>query len=126
MLMRDQPHCTLGAWRRWLLWKVLTRRTATLSGVPVSTVHERAPKNAVAPNVPTTRIKLSSYADLMAFRIISCLRHEKEVDGSRIRASAMTEVRRALRALKRSGIDLGGGPRDVAVSRRSFGSDLHR
>lgn len=51
-------------------------RAAALSGVPVSTVYYWARLGIVEPSVSPTRIKLWSYADLMALRIVYWLRHE--------------------------------------------------
>ena len=45
-------------------------RAAALSGVPVSTVYLWARSGIVEPSVSPTRIKLWSYADLMALRIV--------------------------------------------------------
>lgn len=45
-------------------------RAAVLSGVPVSTVYAWARSGIVEPSVSSTRIKLWSYADLMALRIV--------------------------------------------------------
>ena len=44
-------------------------RAAALSGVPVSTVYLWARTGVVEPSVSPTKIKLWSYADLMALRI---------------------------------------------------------
>ena len=51
------------------------RRTAALSGVPRSTVYDWARKGVVVPSISSEREKLWSYADLMALRIVSWLRH---------------------------------------------------
>lgn len=81
-------------------------RAAALSGVPVSTVYDWARKEIVVPTVSVTKTKLWSYADLMALRIVSWLRHEK-VDEEGVRgASPMREVRGALRELQRDGVQL--------------------
>ena len=58
-------------------------RAAALSGVPVSTVYLWARSGIVEPSVSPTRIKLWSYADLMALRIVYWLRHPKEGRGQR-------------------------------------------
>ena len=82
------------------------RRTAALSGVPRSTVYDWARKGIVVPSISPEREKLWSYADLMALRIVSWLRHPKRLASDERPASAMSEVRRALAELDRSGLDL--------------------
>ena len=81
-------------------------RAAALSGVPVSTVYLWARTGIVEPSVSPTRIKLWSYADLMALRIVYWLRHPKKGRGSDIAASPMPEVRKALAELERRGLDI--------------------
>lgn len=81
-------------------------RAAALSGVPKSTVYYWARTAVVVPSVSPVREKLWSYADLMALRIVSWLRHPKEVSTETLPASPMTEVRRALARLERSGLDI--------------------
>ena len=81
-------------------------RAAALSGVPVSTVYLWARSGIVEPSVSPTRIKLWSYADLMALRIVYWLRHPKEGRGSEIAASPMPRVREALAELERRGLDI--------------------
>ena len=81
-------------------------RAAALSGVPVSTVYLWARTGIVEPSVSPTRIKLWSYADLMALRIVYWLRHPKEGRGSDIAASPMPRVREALAELERRGLDI--------------------
>ncbi len=82
------------------------RRAADLSGVPVSTVYWWARTGIVEPSVSPTRIKLWSYADLMALRIVYWLRHPKKGRGSDIAASPMPQVREALAELERRGLDI--------------------
>jgi len=89
-------------------------RTAALSGVPKSTVYDWARKEIVVPSISPQREKLWSYADLMALRIISWLRHPKTADGERRPGSAMHDVRQALVQLDDRGLDLWGG--SVSVS----------
>jgi uncharacterized protein (DUF433 family) len=85
------------------------RRTAALSGVPRSTVYDWARKEIVVPSISPDREKLWSYADLMALRIVSWLRHPKMLgDGARP-ASAMSAVRVALAQLDEQGLDLWDG-----------------
>jgi uncharacterized protein (DUF433 family) len=81
-------------------------RAAALSGVPKSTVYWWARAGVVVPSVSPVREKLWSYADLMALRIVSWLRHPKGASGDRQPASPMGEVRRALTALERRGLGL--------------------
>ncbi|MGK2959094.1 MAG: hypothetical protein ACSLFB_12010 [Acidimicrobiales bacterium] len=60
------------------------RRTAALSGVPRSTVYDWALKGVVVPSISPEREKLWSYADLMALRIVSWLRHPKSLAGDAV------------------------------------------
>jgi len=84
-------------------------RAAALSGVPKSTVYDWARKGLVIPSISPEREKLWSYADLMALRVVSWLRHPKS-DGDQIRpASAMGQVRDALSQLDQRGLDLWDG-----------------
>lgn len=76
-----------------------------MAGVPASTVYDWARKGTVVPSVSPVRPKLWSYADLMALRIVSWLRHPKEAPGGALPASAMHEVRRALARLDELGLD---------------------
>lgn len=81
-------------------------RAAALSGVPVSTVYYWARLGIVEPSVSPTRIKLWSYADLMALRIVYWLRHPKTGLGGEVAASPMPRVREALAELERLGLDI--------------------
>ena len=83
-------------------------RAAALSGVPVSTVYLWARTGLVVPSVSPTKVKLWSYADLMALRIVYWLRHPKKGRGSMIAASPMPQVRKALDELERLGLDIWG------------------
>jgi uncharacterized protein (DUF433 family) len=78
-------------------------RASALSGVPQSTVYWWARHGIVVPSVSPTREKLWSYADLMALRIVSWLRHEKQEE---LPASPMSRVRQALALLADIGLDL--------------------
>lgn len=69
------------------------RRASALSGVPPTTVYWWARQGIVVPSVSPSREKLWSYADLMALRIVSWLRHRKPSD---LPASPMPRVRHAL------------------------------
>lgn len=81
-------------------------RAAALSGVPLSTIYNWARKGVVVPTVSPEREKLWSYADLMALRIVSWLRHPKEGHGDDVPTSPMGEVRRALGRLGELGLDI--------------------
>ena len=85
------------------------RRTAALSGVPRSTVYEWARKGIVVPSISPEREKLWSYADLMALRIVSWLRHPKSLTTDVRPATAMRDVRQALIQLDQRGLDLWDG-----------------
>ena len=82
------------------------RRAAALSGVPVSTVYYWARKQVVVPTVSPTRQKLWSYADLMALRIVSWLRHPKPGPHGVVPPNPMPQVREALDELERRGLDV--------------------
>ena len=60
----------------------------------------------VKPSVSPTKIKLWSYADLMALRIVYWLRHPKKGQSSYIAASPMQRVRDGLAELERHGLDI--------------------
>ena len=81
-------------------------RAAALSGVPLSTVYLWARDGPVQPSVSPARVKLWSYADLMALRIVYWLRHPKLGHEGDIAASPMGRVREALTELERRGIDM--------------------
>lgn len=81
-------------------------RAAALSGVPISTVYYWARTGIVVPSVSPVREKLWSYADLMALRVVSWLRHPKESDDAPLPASPMPQVRRALAEVERRGLQL--------------------
>jgi uncharacterized protein (DUF433 family) len=80
-------------------------RAAELAGVPKSTVYDWARKGVVVPSVSASRVKLWSYADLMALRIIYWLRKPKDgeaylIPAGEVKATPMTEVRSALDQLR--------------------------
>jgi uncharacterized protein (DUF433 family) len=81
-------------------------RAAALSGVPLSTVYYWAKTGLVIPSISPTREKLWSYADLMALRIVSWLRHPKNAAHGVVPASPMRQVRDTLRFLDRNSINL--------------------
>lgn len=75
-------------------------RAASLSGVPVSTVHYWAREEILVPSISAQRVKLWSYADLMGLRIIYWLRQTKRgADGAAVPRTTMPAVRRALAQL---------------------------
>ena len=82
------------------------RRASALSGVPVSTVYLWARQEIVEPSVSRQRVKLWSYADLMALRVVYWLRHPKRSQSRQIAASPMSHVRKALAELERLGLDI--------------------
>lgn len=84
-------------------------RAAALSGVPKSTVYDWARKEIVVPSISPDREKLWSFADLMALRIISWLRHPKTAEGERRPGAAMRQVKAALAQLDENGLDLWDG-----------------
>jgi uncharacterized protein (DUF433 family) len=96
-------------------------RASALSGVPQSTVYWWARHGIVVPSVSPTREKLWSYADLMALRIVSWLRHEKPAE---LPASPMSRVREALTLLADIGLDLwdpdSAAPCPLLVDARGF------
>ncbi len=85
------------------------RRAAALSGVPRSTVYDWARRGVVVPSISPEREKLWSYADLMALRIVSWLRHPKRLGNDVRPASAMRDVRNGLVQLDDLGLDLWDG-----------------
>ncbi len=95
-------------------------RTAALSGVPKATVYHWARKEILAPSVSAERIRLWSYGDLLALRVIAWLRATRTApDGQAIAPTTMTAVRTGLREL--ANIDLArwteeGSP-NIAVDR---------
>lgn len=95
-------------------------RAAALSGVPKSTVHYWSRQGILVPSVSPERVKLWSYADLMALRTVYWLRQTKQdSSGREVPRTAMKAVRRALREIAALKLDLwseDGAPR-VAVDR---------
>jgi uncharacterized protein (DUF433 family) len=81
-------------------------RAAALSGVPLSTLYYWANTGVVVPSISAVRERLWSYADLMALRIVSWLRHPKDADRGTVPASPMRQVRDVLAFLDRQGVDL--------------------
>lgn len=88
-------------------------RAAALSGVPKATVYYWARKEILVPSVSAERVRLWSYSDLLALRVIAWLRATKTApDGQAIAPTTMTAVRTGLRELVN--IDLTFGPRRAA------------
>lgn len=82
-------------------------RAAALSGVPRSTVHYWARERIVVPSLSPARVKLWSYADLLALRTVYWLRQRKlGTAGHEIPASTMRDVRRALEVLRGLELDV--------------------
>jgi uncharacterized protein (DUF433 family) len=82
-------------------------RAAALSGVPLSTVHDWARKKVLVPAVSAERVKLWSFSDLMALRIIYWLRHTKQADdGGTVPRTPMSEVKVILKQLEELDLDL--------------------
>lgn len=81
-------------------------RASALSGVPQPTVYLWARNGLVTPSVSPTRVKLWSYADLMALRIVYWLRHPKFETGASVPANPMPRVREALAELERLSLDV--------------------
>lgn len=82
-------------------------RASVLSGVPRSTVHYWARNEVLVPSVSSTRVKLWSYSDLMALRVIYWLRQKKtDKAGAEIPATGMRAIRRALKHVRELGEQL--------------------
>ncbi len=79
-------------------------RASALSGVPRSTIHYWARNEVLVPSVSATRVKLWSYADLMALRVIYWLRQKKtDQTGPSIAPTGMRTIRRALKQVRALG-----------------------
>lgn len=82
-------------------------RAAAISGVPRRTVHHWARSRVVVPSVSAERVRLWSYADLLALRIVYWLRRQKTTEtGHTVPATAMKQVRAALGQLRELDVDL--------------------
>lgn len=94
-------------------------RAAALSGVPKSTVHYWARKGYLVPSVSAEKVKLWSFADLMALRTIYWLRQPKKAhDGAEIPRSTMRIVNLAIKRLRDLDLSLfEHGRPTVAVTR---------
>jgi uncharacterized protein (DUF433 family) len=82
-------------------------RAAALAGVPKSTVHYWARTELLVPGVSAERIKLWSYTDVVALRIIGWLRQTKKTpDGFEVPPTRVPVIRRALSALRKLDLDV--------------------
>jgi uncharacterized protein (DUF433 family) len=79
-------------------------RASALAGVPTSTVYEWARKGIVVPSISPERIKLWSWADLVALRAIYWLRHPL-LDNRK--ATAMSRVRRFISVVEAEATRIG-------------------
>jgi uncharacterized protein (DUF433 family) len=77
------------------------RRAAALSGVPKSTVHYWARQGILVPSVSPERVKLWSYQDLVALRLVYWLRQTKSSEaGHDVPPTKMAVIRAALNTLR--------------------------
>src|SRR5258708_5409984 len=76
-------------------------RAAALAGVPQSTLHYWAREGILTPSVSQEKVKLWSFADLMALRAVEWLRRKKLVAKGAVPPTRMREIRRALETLRR-------------------------
>ena len=82
-------------------------RAAALAGVPRSTVHYWARTELLVPGVSPERVKLWSYSDVVALRMIGWLRQTKHtVDGHEVPPTRVPMIRRALGVLRKLDLDL--------------------
>lgn len=82
-------------------------RAAALAGVPKSTLHYWSKHDILVPSVSPVRIKLWSYSDLMAARVIEWLRRDKNYpSGVEIPRSSMPAIKRALKQLDELDLNL--------------------
>jgi hypothetical protein len=70
-------------------------RAAALAGVPQSTLHYWAREGILTPSVSSERVKLWSFADLMALRAVEWLRRKKILGAKDVPPTRMPEIRRA-------------------------------
>ena len=75
-------------------------RAAALAGVPVRTLHHWATTGLLRPSISPDRVRLWSWADLLALRMIDRLRHGDEGR----RRSSTRRIRQALDMLRGSGV----------------------
>jgi len=82
-------------------------RAAAIAGIPKSTVHYWARTKLLIPGVSAERVKLWSYSDVIALRIIGWLRQSKQAaDGAEIPPTRIPAIRRALDELRDLDLDL--------------------
>jgi uncharacterized protein (DUF433 family) len=75
-------------------------RASALSGVPKSTIHYWARREYLVPSVSAEKVRLWSFADLMALRTIDWLRQRKTTpDGPDIPKASMAAIKAALKRL---------------------------
>lgn len=75
-------------------------RAAALAGVPKSTLHYWSKHDILVPSVSPVRIKLWSFSDLMAARVIEWLRRDKNYpSGVEVSRSSMPAIKEALKQL---------------------------
>lgn len=75
-------------------------RAAALAGVPKSTLHYWSKHDILVPSVSPVRIKLWSFSDLMAARMIEWLRRNKNYpSGVEVSRSSMPAIKEALKQL---------------------------
>ena len=79
-------------------------RASALAGVPTSTVYEWARKKIVVPSISPEKLKLWSWADLVALRAIYWLRHP--VPDVR-RPTSMARVRQFIAEVESAALDVG-------------------
>lgn len=79
-------------------------RASALAGVPTSTVYEWARKEIVVPSISPERVKLWSWADLVALRAIYWLRHPS-LDIRR--ATSMARVRQVIAEVESAALHMG-------------------
>jgi len=79
-------------------------RASALAGVPTSTVYEWARKKIVVPSISPERVKLWSWADLVALRAIYWLRHP----ATDVRhATSMMRVRQVIAEVESAAVHIG-------------------
>lgn len=82
-------------------------RASALAGVPRSTVHYWARTELLVPSVSAERVKLWSYSDVVALRIIGWLRQTKQTpDGAEVPPTRVPTIRRAIAALHKLELDI--------------------
>jgi uncharacterized protein (DUF433 family) len=92
------------------------QRAAGLAGVPLSTVYDWARKGVIVPGISDSKLKLWSFADLVALRVTYWLRKPK----GNVPATPMSQVRTALQHLSEMNVrvwDPNSGTSPVTVDR---------